>query len=79
MAAPIEPLLTVMQVAKLFNVHPNTVKRLPLPFYRITDRGDRRYRQSDIDAWLNRDQEDHARHDDHLRPLPVSRPVRRIR
>jgi excisionase family DNA binding protein len=41
------------QVAKYLGVHVNTVKKMEdLPCYRLGTRGDRRYRKSDIEAWL---------------------------
>lgn len=54
-AAPFEPLLTARQVAEMLGVHVNTIKRLPeaaLPFVRITERGDRRYRPAAVRAYL---------------------------
>jgi hypothetical protein len=42
---------TPSQVARFLGVHVNTVKRIPstdLPFFRVTARGDRRYRWPDI-------------------------------
>jgi hypothetical protein len=47
--------LTAREVAELFHVHVNTVKRLPvsaLPYFKVTDRGDRRYLQSDVQAYI---------------------------
>lgn len=38
--------LTAQEVAELLGIHVNTVKRIPpedLPFFRIGQRGDRRY------------------------------------
>jgi excisionase family DNA binding protein len=53
-----ESLLTVTEVAEWLHLHPNTVKRLgdrgALPFTRVTNRGDRRYRRSDVEAYLDR-------------------------
>ena len=57
----IEPLMTTQQVAKALNIHPNTVRRWGnkgiLPHYRISNRGDLRFRKEDVDlllfeAWL---------------------------
>jgi len=48
---------TAYQVAKLFNIHVNTLKRMPpedLPFMRITTRGDRRYLRKDIEAFIEK-------------------------
>lgn len=53
----VEPLLTVNQVAKQLNVHINTVKRIDpteLPYYKISARGDRRYKPADVDAYVIR-------------------------
>jgi len=53
-------LLTVGQVARLLHIHPNTVRRWSnkgiLEAYRITKRGDRRFRKEDVvllfESWL---------------------------
>jgi excisionase family DNA binding protein len=49
-------LLTVRDVANFLNVHINTVRRLSkkgtLKSYRISRRGDLRFRQEDIDDFL---------------------------
>ena len=49
-------LLTVGQVARLLHIHPNTVRRWSnkgiLESYRISKRGDRRFRKEDIDLLL---------------------------
>lgn len=50
-------MLTVSQVAKRVNVHPNTVRRWCeeglLKVYRVGNRGDRRFRSEDIDCFLS--------------------------
>ncbi len=50
------PMLTVKDVAKLLNVHVNTVRRWSnsriIKSYRITRRGDRRFRREDIANFL---------------------------
>ena len=50
------PMLTVREVARLLNVHNNTVRRWSdrgfIRAYRITRRGDRRFRQEDITRFL---------------------------
>lgn len=46
-----------LEVAHFLGVHVNTVKRLPpedLPFFRVTSRGDRRYRFEDVRAYIER-------------------------
>ncbi len=52
----IASMLTVREVALLLHVHSNTVRRWSnrgtLKAYRITRRGDRRFKQSDIDRFL---------------------------
>lgn len=47
--------LNVNGAAERLGLHNNTVKRIApseLPFVRIRDRGDRRYRVSDVDAYI---------------------------
>lgn len=52
------PMLTASEVAQLLHLHVNTVKRLgdrgELPFYRVTKRGDRRFRVEDVMEFLAR-------------------------
>ncbi len=49
-------LLTTTEVARLLNVHPNTVRHWAdahlLPAYRIGPRRDRRFRRADIEDFL---------------------------
>jgi len=55
----IDPMLTASEVARLLNVHMNTVRRWSnqgvLKAYRIGSRGDRRFRREDIAYFLSRD------------------------
>jgi excisionase family DNA binding protein len=52
----INPMLTTSDVARLLNVHMNTVRRWSnqgvLRAYRIGSRGDRRFRREDVDHFL---------------------------
>ena len=54
----IKPMLTVKDVARFFNIHTNTVRRWSdnnvLKAYRITPRGDRRFRKEDIERFLSK-------------------------
>jgi len=49
-------MLTVRQVARLLHVHPNTLRRWSnngrIKAYRITTRGDRRYKREEIAHFL---------------------------
>ena len=49
-------MLTVRQVARLLHVHPNTLRRWSnngrIKAYRITTRGDRRYKREEIARFL---------------------------
>ena len=51
------PLLTVREVARLLHIHGNTVRRWSdrgiIRAYRITRRGDRRFRREDIAHFLD--------------------------
>jgi excisionase family DNA binding protein len=53
----IDPMLTTSDVARLLNIHINTVRRWSnqgkLRTYRIGSRGDRRFRQEDITVFLS--------------------------
>ena len=55
----IEAMLTISEVAESLNVHINTVRRWSnqglLKAYRIGSRGDRRFRQQDIEVFLARE------------------------
>jgi excisionase family DNA binding protein len=50
------PMLTVKDVAQLLNIHVNTVRRWSdqniIKSYRVTSRGDRRFKQEDIARYL---------------------------
>lgn len=50
-------MLTTSDVARLLNVHMNTVRRWSnqgiIKAYRIGSRGDRRFRQEDIDYFIS--------------------------
>jgi len=52
----LEPLLTVREVARLLHVHTNTVRRWSdhglITAYRISRRGDRRFRREDVARFL---------------------------
>lgn len=51
-SSQIEPMLTVGEVARLIHVHTNTLRRWSdkglIKSYRITRRGDRRFKQDDV-------------------------------
>lgn len=53
----LDPMLTTSDVARLLNVHMNTVRRWSnqgiIKAYRIGSRGDRRFRQEDIDYFIS--------------------------
>jgi len=53
----IGPMLTVREVAQLLHIHSNTVRRWAdrriIRAYRITTRGDRRFRREDIARFLD--------------------------
>ena len=51
----VDRIVDAREVAQLLGVHINTVKRTPrgeLPFFRVGSRGDRRYRMSDIQTYI---------------------------
>jgi excisionase family DNA binding protein len=52
----IDPMLTTSDVARLLNVHINTVRRWSnqgvIKTYRIGSRGDRRFRSEDVSTFL---------------------------
>ena len=52
----VEPMLTVREVAQLLHIHSNTVRRWAdqgtIRAYRITSRGDRRFKKEDIARFL---------------------------
>lgn len=52
----VNSMLTISEVAQMLNVHINTVRRWSnqgaLKAYRIGSRGDRRFRQEDIDSFF---------------------------
>ena len=54
----IEPMLTVGEAATLLHIHANTLRRWAdkgyITAYRITRRGDRRFRQEDIIRFLDK-------------------------
>jgi excisionase family DNA binding protein len=49
-------MLTVREVARLFHIHPNTLRRWSndgrIKAYRITPRGDRRFKREEIARFL---------------------------
>jgi excisionase family DNA binding protein len=53
---PLDKLLKTKDVAEILNTHPNTIRRWSeqgiIEAYRIGSRGDRRFRQSDIDNFV---------------------------
>lgn len=56
MVTEIEPMLTVKEVTQLLHIHSNTLRRWSdagiIKAYRITRRGDRRFRREDITHYL---------------------------
>jgi excisionase family DNA binding protein len=51
-----QDMLTVREVARLFHIHPNTLRRWSndgrIKAYRITPRGDRRFKREEITRFL---------------------------
>jgi excisionase family DNA binding protein len=60
----VEPMLTTSEVARMLNVHINTVRRWSnqgsLASYRIGTRGDRRFKKADIDEFFARARPDNG-------------------
>jgi excisionase family DNA binding protein len=56
---PFEPLMTAGEVAEALNVHVNTVRRWSdngrLPSYRLSERGDRRFKRQDVIKLLEKE------------------------
>jgi excisionase family DNA binding protein len=54
--AHLSEMLTVREVARLFHIHPNTLRRWSndgrIRAYRITSRGDRRFKREEIVRFL---------------------------
>ncbi len=61
-ASNIDPMLTTSDVARLLNVHINTIRRWSnqgvIKAYRIGSRGDRRFRQEDVSSFLSEQNND---------------------
>jgi len=61
----IEPMLTTSEVARILNLHINTIRRWSnqgiLKAYRIGTRGDRRFKKEDIDEFFSSDGGNHGR------------------
>ena len=65
-------MLTVREVSQLLHVHPNTLRRWSdagrLKAYRITPRGDRRYRRDDVVSLLEECNKQNGNHNG----IPIS-------
>ncbi len=52
----VDQMMTIKEVADLLHVHPNTLRRWSeqgrIVAYRITPRGDRRFKKSDIERFI---------------------------
>ncbi len=61
----IDPMLTTSEVARMLNLHINTIRRWSnqgmLKAYRIGSRGDRRFKKEDIDEVFSSDGRNHGR------------------
>ena len=73
----VDPMLTTNEVAHLLNVHINTVRRWSnqsiLKAYRIGSRGDRRFRQEDINRFLaNEDKDEDSQSGGNPYLIPIS-------
>ena len=53
----IDAMLTVSEVAQILHIHPNTLRRWSnegrLSAFRITPRGDRRFKKQEVDRFLS--------------------------
>lgn len=62
-------MLTIKEAAKVLGIHENSVRRWAdrgdLPHYRIGSRGDRRFVEAELEAWLQRQRVEQ-------RPMPFS-------
>ncbi len=70
-----EAMLTASELARLLNVHINTVRRWSnrgiLKAYRVGPRGDRRFAKEDVDTFLAENVEDvHKTREKHLALTP---------
>jgi excisionase family DNA binding protein len=74
----IMPMLTIKDVAHLLHIHVNTARRWSdqgiLKSYRITRRGDRRFRQEDIARFLAEYNDFNTKKDTDKEPAPSATP-----